>query len=340
MYWWDYCLIFIIVCTWVGKLWLKNKHLPKAVQDENKRKQPRKWKSPAGVEYDIDLVEYHAFSYTDTEAIKKHLTENGFVVVRGATSNDVRQRLRDRIRSLAQENIGGQRNGFLDFYHDDTLAQLRQEPNIYFVFANLLGSQRLWVVFDRVIYQQQEESESNLTLLPHVDQNPITYPEFSHLQGMVALADMNERTGVLSVVPKSPIFFTDYLQWVEGRESYIPNQSPTLPTFVGLCVKKGDLIIWDSRTTHSRYRESVLGDERYAALISFMKVPTTSNYSQLREERLRCFKQGIGANNHEAGLRATASPRFEHPLRVETERLTRLGERLYGEQEWKQGVEW
>jgi hypothetical protein len=334
MYWWDYCLIFVIVFTWVTKLWLKIKYVPKPAQDENKSKKLRKWKSPNGVEYDINLSKYPYFWHTEMEAIQHHLKENGFVIIRGATNNDTCQRLRDRIQSLAHENPDAQRNGFLDFYHDDTLAQLRQESNIYWVFANLLGSQKLWVVFDRVIYQQQEESECNLTLLPHVDQNPITYPEFSHLQGMVALSDMNERTGVLSVVPKSPAFFTDYLQWVEGRESYIPNQSPTLPTFLGLCVKAGDLIIWDSRTTHSRYRESTMGEERYAALISFMKVPTTSNYSQLRQERLQYFEQGIGANNHEAGLRATASPRFEDSLRVEPEQLTLLGEKIYGGFPW------
>jgi ectoine hydroxylase-related dioxygenase (phytanoyl-CoA dioxygenase family) len=221
------------------------------------------------------------------------------------------------------------RLGFMDLYHDDTLAQLRQDPRIYQVFSSLLGSEKLWVVFDRLIHQKANEPEEPLP--PHVDQNPVANPDFFNVQAMLALHDMNESTGTLGVIPKSHLFFQKYSKWTKPSDGYVEYQDDDLPSFVGLRLKEGELVIWDSRTTHSRFRGTPEAD-RYAALITFT---LAKDELSLYDMRLKYFNEGIGWNNHEAGLRATARPRLEQTLRHTSENLSALGLKLYGLDKWE-----
>ena len=40
--------------------------------------------------------------------------------------------------------------GMVEFYHHQTLWDIRQHPRIYQIFAELVGERRLWVTYDRV----------------------------------------------------------------------------------------------------------------------------------------------------------------------------------------------
>lgn len=199
---------------------------------------------------------------------------------------------------------------------------------LYNVFTYIFGSEKLWVTFDRVIYQDKQENEDALP--PHVDQNPIDHPGFFNVQAMLALQNMNEYTGTLAVVPQSPLFFHDYVAWTQSHENYVENQGMRPLPFVGLRLQEGQLVIWDSRTTHSRFRAEGKSN-RYAALLTFT---LAKDDQQLIDIRLNYFNQGIGFNHHEAGLRATAAPRCEQSLRQTPEELTSLGRRLYGFDSW------
>jgi ectoine hydroxylase-related dioxygenase (phytanoyl-CoA dioxygenase family) len=220
------------------------------------------------------------------------------------------------------------RVGFMDLYHDNTLAQLRQNPRLYEVFATLFGTEKLWVVFDRVIYQTPEEYEDPLN--PHVDQNPVNNPGFFNVQAMLALRDMNESTGTLALVPQSHLFFQEYAQWTKPKDGFVEHQGERALSFVGMRLKEGQIVIWDSRTTHSRFRGDAKSN-RYAALLTFT---LAKDNPELVNLRLKYFHEGIGWNNHEAGLRATARPRCEVSLRKENEQLTPLGRKLYGLDSW------
>lgn len=287
-------------------------------------------KPPTGKEYKITMIDPVVHQDTDLQAIDQFFKENGYVVVKNVSSTENREAVVTLIDQIMAKNIeGARRLGFLDLYHDDTLAQLRQDPRIYQVFAHLLGSEKLWIVFDRVIYQKTSEDEDALP--PHVDQNPITNPNFFNVQAMIALRDMNESTGSLAVIPKSHLFFQRYCEWTKPGDGYVEYQDDDLPSFVGLRLKEGELVIWDSRTTHSRYRGTPEAD-RYAALVTFT---LAKDDQKLYDLRLKYFNEGIGWNNHEAGLRATARPRLEESLRQTPENLTSLGLKLYGLERWK-----
>jgi hypothetical protein len=59
------------------------------------------------------------------------------------------------------------------------------------------------------------------------------------------------------------------------------------------------------------------------------------NDPALRALRLKYFEEGIGWNNHEAGLRATSRPRCLTSLRKNPESLSELGRKLYGVDNWE-----
>ncbi len=222
--------------------------------------------------------------------------------------------------------------GFLDVYHDTTLADIRQDERLYQVFTYLLKSKKLWVTFDRVILQNADDSDDPLP--PHVDQNPNCDPEFLSLQGIIALRDMNEKTGTLALIPRSKAFFHKYKEWHEDEKgSYVEYQDDDLPIFEALCLKEGELVIWDSRTTHSRFRMQNATENRYAMLVSFVLASEENGfYCSLRKS---VFKQGTGHNLPFAGLRATSRPRCEISLRQKPEMLTEHGKRVYGQSKWK-----
>lgn len=284
---------------------------------------------PNGRTYEIHMLDPVIHRHDDFSGIVSFFQENGYVVVDQVSEKNQRENLVKLIDQLIQKDIPHSRRvGFLDLYHDDRLAQLRQNPRIYNVFSKILGTEKLWVVFDRVIFQDKNESEDPLN--PHVDQNPVANPGFSNVQAMIALRDMNESTGTLALVPQSHLFFDEYAKWVKPGDGYVEHQGERALSFVGLRLREGQLVIWDSRTTHSRFRGEAKTN-RYAALVTFTYAKDDPELTALR---LKYFHEGTGWNCHAAGLRATARPRCEISLRQNPEDLTPLGRKLYGLESW------
>lgn len=284
---------------------------------------------PNGGKYELEMIDPTVFDSSELTAINNFFVENGYVVVDHVSESTYRNDLVALIDRIIEKDIPyARRIGFLDLYHDNILAQLRQNPSLYKVFTSIFNADNLWVVFDRVIYQNVHEGDDPLN--PHVDQNPVENPDFFNVQAMLALRDMNEFTGTLALVPKSPLFFHEYAQWSKPHDGYVEHQGTRTLSFVGLRLKEGQIVIWDSRTTHSRFRAEGLYN-RYAALLTFTLAKQDQDLIDLR---IKYFNEGIGWNNHKAGLRATARPRCETALRENPEELTPLGRKLYGFDSW------
>ena len=279
--------------------------------------------------YPLKMIDPVLFEPSDQAGFIAFFRENGYVVLDHVSQAKNRDELVALIDDIVAKNIPWSRRlGFMDLYHDNTLAQLRQEPALYQVFTNLFETEQLSVVFDRVMYWNTSEGE--LPLPPHVDQNPINQPDFSNVQGMLALRDMNEDTGTLALVPQSPQFFLEYQPWTKLKDGFIEYQGNRSLEFIGLRLREGQIVIWDSRTTHSRFR-GVPKKTRYAALITYTPAVTLPELVDLRR---KYFREGTGWHNYEAGLRATARPRCEQSLRQNEEQLTELGRKLYGLDSW------
>jgi ectoine hydroxylase-related dioxygenase (phytanoyl-CoA dioxygenase family) len=282
-----------------------------------------------GNSYPVTVFDPKVFHSEDVEGFIAFFKENGYVVVDHVSEDDDREALVQLIQRIARKEIlKTRKRGFLELHHDNTLAKLRQNPKLYEVFSHLLGEEKLWVVFDRVIHHLPEEEAYMLN--PHVDQNPMTHPDFAYLQGILALRDMDEFNGLLALVPQSHLFFSDYIPWIHPVDPFVIYQGKKTLVFIALRLEEGQIIIWDSRITHTRF----CADHRmvrFGALLSF--TPALQD-PKLRELRLKYFSEGIGGIDHEAGLRATSAPRYEHSLREQPEMLTPLGRKLYGLDSW------
>ncbi|MBK8204299.1 MAG: phytanoyl-CoA dioxygenase family protein [Bdellovibrionales bacterium] len=214
----------------------------------------------------LRVIDPAVFEPTDKQGLVRFFRDNGYVVVDHVSQTENRDAVVELMDKVAEAVPQARRLGFMDLYHDDALAQMRQNQSLYQVFADIFGREELWVVFDRVMYWNSNEGEKPLP--PHVDQNPIQHPGFFNVQAMLALRDMNEGTGTLALVPKSHLCFQEYSQWTKPNAGFVEYQGTEALPFVALRLREGQIVIWDSRTTHSRFRGDPSGT-RYAALLTF-----------------------------------------------------------------------
>ena len=274
-------------------------------------------------------------SRTQQQEILNTFRTEGYVVVDHVSNKQDREQLAKLIRKQAKIYPQARKSGFFDLYHDDAYAQVRQNPALYNTFANLWNKTDLWVVFDRVIYMDEIDRAEKLPL--HVDQNPHQHPDFSFTQGLLALNDINEETGMLAVLPRSHLWFDHYKAWSDQKQGWIgyggDDESDRWKQLRAVPLKEGEMVIWDSRLTHSRANSTAepgKSKERMLAMISFQ--PASTNKT-LKQARLEAYKKGSAGFNHDAALRHTAGG-WEGSLRLNPEHLSPLGEKLYGITDW------
>ncbi|USE34900.1 phytanoyl-CoA dioxygenase family protein [Endozoicomonas sp. SCSIO W0465] len=279
----------------------------------------------------------HDGKLADPKDLKKAFVEQGYIVVGNvSTATD-----RDNAVSLLQRQVKqypeASINGFFELYHDDVLAQLRQNPTMVKLFEALWDTRKLWVVFDRCIYMRPE-TDQNGKLPLHVDQNPHTQPGFSSVQGLLALRDCDKTTGMLGIIPGSHHDFAQYKSWSDDQQGWIEYQGDDVPTrwqaLRAVHLKEGEIVVWDSRLTHSRFNAdpgcTEKWNERMLAMISFL--PASANET-LRARRVHAIESGTGQYDHQAGLRKTAGSHMPS-LRVTPENLTKTGKQIYGIEPW------
>lgn len=87
---------------------------------------------------------------------RDHLLTNGYVILDNVSEYEDRYELLCLSNELYLKNPNMCINGFFELYHDNTLAKIRQNPKMYNAFSDLLNEDKLWVVFDRIIYMKNE----------------------------------------------------------------------------------------------------------------------------------------------------------------------------------------
>ncbi len=231
--------------------------------------------------------------------------------------------------------------GFFEIYHDALLAELRQAVRVYVHHVLLWGQADLWTSFDRFGMKLPGHAESRALPL-HVDQNPLIHPDFRTIQGVLALSDCPVERGTYVGVPGSKALFPGYAAIAPPRGEYV-ELSPSAemaPTLAGLAqplpLRGGDLVSWDSRTTHAN-TENRSGDIRMVALIA--AGPAHEHDPSARLAREDAFRSGLGSNVRDALMHASKKPRFTDPeaanrVRI-PERLTLLGRLLYGQRSYE-----
>lgn len=314
--------------------------------------------------YPIDKDGY-AVSFdplSDEEAFYQCWKKFGIVVGRGVVPVEVRGGAINRIYEMMTSLSNGLCNlnkpdtwgnvpvddnhtpvlsrGFFEVYHDRSLADLRQAIHLYIHHVVIWGRIDLWTSFDRFGVKLPEHKESKGLPL-HVDQNPNVHPGFKTVQGVLALSDCPIERGTYVGVPGSKKYFPEYAKMAEGLGEYVelfmPDKiAPILQKNAqAIPLRAGDIISWDSRTTHAN-SENVSDQTRFVAYIA--AGPAREENLELIKERNEAFQNSSGKNVREALMHASKPPRYTNPANLQRirqpEELTLLGKLLYGQESY------
>lgn len=227
--------------------------------------------------------------------------------------------------------------GFFEIYHDDSLAQLRQSVRSYLHHVVLWGRADLWTTFDRFGVKLPGHHESAALPL-HVDQNPKEHPDFRTVQGVLALEDCPIERGTLVTVPGSKTHFSEYVPMAPAHGEYVeldtrfPAAEMLAEHAQAIPLRQGDLVNWDSRTTHAN-TANISELPRFIALIA--AGPAKPDNITAVQSRHEAFLTGLGSNVRDALMHASKRPRYTDQEAVsrirQPEQLTFLGKLLYGQ---------
>ena len=208
-----------------------------------------------------------------TAADHQHMEEQGYVIVPNAVAPEELAAVVDGIWSHMRmdrndpnswyEDPKGdnlQQYGFMRQMHTPAMWRVRQSPQIHRAFADLWGTDNLWVTMDRCIFKpplRADRPEWGKTGDPrgllHFDFPVATTPKrFKLFQAVVYLEDTAADQGTFQCMPG---FQNRYEAWHTAQNgdfdvgNHIPmDQGLESPT--PIAGKAGDLLIWDSFTPH------------------------------------------------------------------------------------------
>ncbi|QNK64458.1 phytanoyl-CoA dioxygenase family protein [Pedobacter sp. PAMC26386] len=215
--------------------------------------------------------------------------------------------------------------GMVEIYNNQLLWDNRMYPKVHQAFADIWGTEKLWVTIDR--------ANLNFPLRPgfeykgfiHWDYDPETKPQ--NVQGVLALADQtDENMGGFQCIPE---LFRTYDTWKltqpADRDHYKPDTAGFKIEKVKL--EAGDLLIFHSAQPHGIRANTSLDKVRVAQYIAMM--PAQEENEELRQWRVGSLK------NREAmqGYAFPGDP-LEREKKNPIANLSPLGKKLLGLVQW------
>jgi hypothetical protein len=209
-------------------------------------------------------------------------------------------------------------------HHAQEFWNVRQWPSVHEVFAELWGSERLWVTMDRAVFKvpssdahPRHVDESVL----HWDLDPRVSSSTSY-QGMLYLTDAGPGEGTFQCVPSIFQELDRYLDSHPGPVIDVPvdlreHEAVEVP------MRSGDLVIWNARLPH--HGGPNRGPRPRVSLPITMH-PEGSDAE--RQERIECWRQKR-APAWWRGWKGQVDPEHGQPAD-----LTQLGRRLVGVEAW------
>ena len=177
--------------------------------------------------------------------------------------------------------------GMVEVYNHQYLWDNRQTPKVHQAFADIWGTEKLWVTIDR--------ANLNLPIRPgyeykgfiHWDYDPETKPQ--NVQGVLALADQtDENMGGFQCVPE---LYRTYETWKltqpEDRNHFRPDVTGF--EIVKVPMDAGDLLIFNSMLPHGIRVNNSGNKVRMAQYISMM--PAEEDNEELREWRISSWME-------------------------------------------------
>ena len=219
------------------------------------------------------------------------------------------------------------RLGFVEQYHHQAFWNNRQHPRVYGAFADLWGTDKLWVSFDRANMtppKRLDRPHGFHEPLIHWDFDASLHPDRFSVQGVLYLTDTDEDQGGFQCVPGFHRRFSD---WVKTQPS---DRNPGQPDMAGLTLRKvsgkaGDLLIWHSLLPHGN-SENMSERPRWSQYI--LMSPAEEDNEALREERIRLWRERLTPQGF------PGEPRGWERQNAGPADLTPLGRRLLGLDRW------
>jgi hypothetical protein len=216
--------------------------------------------------------------------------------------------------------------GMVELYHHPALWNNRQHPRVHGAFADLWGTETLWVTIDRVNMNPPVRAGWDFQGFIHWDIDTAIQPLPFEVQGVLSLTDTTADQGGFQCVPG---FLKQFDAWVKTQP---PDRNTWRPDLTGLQVKSvatkaGDLLIWHSGLPHGTGR-NVSRRPRLAQYISMF--PARANDEEVRQERVRSWRERLPRR----GFAFPGDPRHWEEKRGTTAELTDLGKKLLGLELW------
>jgi len=215
--------------------------------------------------------------------------------------------------------------GMVECYNHQHLWNNRQMPRVYDAFADIWGTERLWVTIDRANLNFPIRPGHEYKAFIHWDYDPETRPV--NVQGVLALADQtDERMGGFQCIPE---LYRDYDTWKltqpADRNRFIPDTTGFTPVKVAL--EAGDLLIFNSLLAHG-IRANHSDKVRIAQYLAMM--PAQEENEALRQWRIASWRDRIAPE----GYAFPGDPRKWEQTEYGTAELTPLGRKLLGLDPW------
>lgn len=261
--------------------------------------------------------------------------ENGYVIVRQAAPQE---NLNAAIRAIWEFlemdpydsetwYCGARRGGGIVHIHQhQALWDNRQFPRIHQAFAEIFGTEKLWVSMDRAgmkppVHPDHPEHEDKGFI--HWDLDTSKLPVPFGVQGVLCLTDTDANMGGFQCIPG---FHRNLEEWIAAQP---PDRNPRAPDLTGLHVtpipaKAGDLIIWNRLLAHGNGRNT---SDR-PRLCQYITMSLAGSSEEARQERIACWRE------RKPPRWWPGDDRQREQLYGKTAELTPLGRKLLGLDLW------
>jgi ectoine hydroxylase-related dioxygenase (phytanoyl-CoA dioxygenase family) len=220
--------------------------------------------------------------------------------------------------------------GMVEMYHFPSMWANRQHPRIHEIFAEVYGTEKLWVSIDRVNFKPPADPahpEHDHHGFIHWDTDTSKYPNIPFsVQGVLALEDTPPGMGGFQCIPE---MFRELDDWIKRQPA---DRDPRRPDITGyeitrVDMKAGDLVIWHRLMPHGNgHNQST--KVRLCQYITMS--PAREDDEAARQERIRLWRERV----------PPVSPAYKgDPRGVEKGQpppeLTPLGRKLLGLDKWE-----
>ena len=269
--------------------------------------------------------------------------ENGYIIVKNAVPKEQVDRLAAFLWEFEEKEASDPETwyappraemqmkeltntGMVEVYNHQYLWDNRQVQRVYDAFADIWGTEKLWVTIDRANLNFPIRPGFEYKGFIHWDYDPETKPQ--NVQGVLALADQtDENMGGFQCVPE---LFRTYDTWKLSQPADRDHFKPDVTGFETVKVKMeaGDQLIFNSLQPHG-IRPNLSGNKvRIAQYIAMM--PAQEDNEELRQWRITSWRDRKAPE----GYAFPGDPRNWEQTKYDAAALSDLGKKLLGLENW------